>query len=152
MIPMRIVELQADVFVHAAGMNPPVVAHGVNTQGVMGKGVAANVRAYWPELYTQYAQACQNGLLAPGGFLAYPTRTGGWVYNLASQDKPGKHARIEWIIEAVEAMARHAASLGIKRIAMVRIGSGIGGLAWEDVKAALLEAEGDITLDICSLD
>jgi O-acetyl-ADP-ribose deacetylase (regulator of RNase III) len=143
---MRIEHVTGDVFAHAATLPVPAVAHGVNCEGVMGKGVAKTVREYWPELYQTYRQACQSGLVAPGSFLAYRTPRGGWVYNLATQDKPGPHARIEWIIEAVEAMSRHAVSVGVSKIAIVRIGAGIGGLDWASVEAALRAATGAVTL------
>lgn len=149
---MRVREVRGDAMAVAAAMKHPALAHGVNCQGVMGAGFAKQVKAAFPDMFELYRQACHAGALAPTGFLAWQTPRGGWVYNLASQDTPGPDARMEWLVASVEAMARHAAGVGLTEVSMVRIGCGIGGLDWNDVRAALQQAEGDILLTVVSPD
>lgn len=117
------------------------LAHGVNVDGVMGAGVALGFRRNFPGLYKSYRQACRSGQLQPGGMHVFRTRDGRWVYNLASQDRPGPRARIEWIASAAHLALHHADNNGVRLVAIPRIGSDIGGLDWRDVSTTLAEVE-----------
>jgi O-acetyl-ADP-ribose deacetylase (regulator of RNase III) len=68
------------------------------------------------------------------------------VFNLATQHLPGRDARLEWVVTAAELMAKHATSYGLPEIATVRLGCGIGGLDWADVRPALEAIETDLHL------
>jgi O-acetyl-ADP-ribose deacetylase (regulator of RNase III) len=103
-------------------------AHGVNTDGVMGAGVAAVVARKWPHLKYAYVSECRYGRLSPGGM--FPFRTAhGWVYNCASQDRPGANARVEWLRSSLESALAHMASNGVRNLALPVIGGGIGGIS-----------------------
>ncbi len=47
---------KGDVFAHLKGMADSgwIFLHGCNAQGVMGSGVAANVKSLWPAAYSEY--------------------------------------------------------------------------------------------------
>ncbi len=45
---------------------PVVLGHGVNAEGIMGAGIAAQFRARYPEMYNNYASLCNDGSLRPG--------------------------------------------------------------------------------------
>lgn len=125
---------QGDLFSAAV----PALAHGVNVRGVMGAGIATEFRARFPEMYAEYRGLCRDGGLVAGE--VHPWRdpaSGCWVYNLASQDKPGANARLEWLDSSVRAMANHASRHGVAKVAMPRVGCGIGGLRWRDVHRVL---------------
>lgn len=128
-----ILDVVGDVFTVAATLPTPAVAHGVNTKGIMGAGVAKTVKQYWPDMFTEYRSQCVEGLLVPGGLHVWNTSTGGVVFNVASQDDPGPNARLEWIATGITALNSYACQTGLKSVAMVRIGCGIGGLSWENV-------------------
>ncbi len=118
-------------------------AHGVNTRGVMGAGVAAQVRSRFPEVFDSYASACRSGRFQPGMVQRCVTVSGVWVYNLATQDRPGRFARLEWVTASVASMAAHASAAGIEKVGTVRLGCGIGGLDWGVVRSALELVEFD---------
>lgn len=114
------------------------IAHGCNCQGIMGAGVAGIVSARWPEMYTEYRRLCQAGLLRPGDVYPYVTPDGIIVFNLMTQDFPGKDAKLSWIMASVNSMLYTAWRSGlIKQIRIPAIGAGIGGLKFEDVKKTL---------------
>ncbi|MGH7888426.1 MAG: macro domain-containing protein, partial [Candidatus Binatia bacterium] len=48
-------DAQADAHVNA-----------VNTQGVMGEGIALQFKTKWPEMYLAYRSACEAGEIEPG--------------------------------------------------------------------------------------
>lgn len=114
------------------------VGHGVNIRGFMGAGVAKEFRLRYPEMYETYRVACIRGELRAGAVMPWQNPTNGhWVYNLASQDEPGAHARLEWLDSSVRSMVEHASRHGVPKVALPRIGCGIGGLDWAEVEGVL---------------
>ena len=133
---------QGDLFFSRA----QAVAHGVNIKGFMGAGVAKEFRIRYPVMYSEYKALCvSDGLPAGGVFPWRDAESGRWVYNIASQDEPGPHARLEWVESGVREMIAHATDMGVGTIAMPRIGCGIGGLRWSDVERVVSQvaAESD---------
>lgn len=108
------------------------IAHGCNCRGVMGAGVAAQIRRLYPDAYEAYRSACEAGSFSLGS-----AQRVGRVWNLATQFDPGPFARLDAIDSAVRAMV---AEQGTGVVAMPRIGAGIGGLAWSDVRRIVTRA------------
>ena len=137
----------------------PAIGHGVNVDGIMGAGVAKIVRDRYPSAYSYYADQCEKGLLEPGemnGWLtAHPdSKKMVVIYNLASQDRPGPNAKYEWTMQSVNSALHNCRALGYTKLALPRIGCGIGGLSWEVLKpmlSVLTIAYPDIELEIWSL-
>lgn len=133
-------EYMGDLFASDA----PALAQGVNVDGVMGAGIAVAFRRRFPGLYEDYRAACQSGRLEAGGLHTWrDPQSGVIVFNMASQDRPGANARLEWVDSSARAALRSAEQMGVDRIALPRIASGIGGLQWVDVRAALTSAAAD---------
>lgn len=112
----------------------PALAHGCNCIGVMGAGIALQFQQRYPVMYSHYRELCKNNQFKPGNCFPYKTNDGRWVYNLASQDKPGPRALCTWIRTALQTAIQHAEENGVTAIAMPRIGSGLGGLDWRVVE------------------
>lgn len=124
-----LIERKGDLFTSTAA----AYAHGVNTAGLMGAGIAVNFKHAYPLMYRVYRHACKTGVLIPGDILAW-TEGNRTVYNIASQDKPGRNARLEWFESGLIAALEMAGRENTDTIAMPRIGCGIGGLDWVDVR------------------
>ena len=116
------------------------LGHGVNCKGVMGAGIAKAFRDKFPENYSVYKSYCNLKVLRPGGFLPVQDR-GRFIYNIASQYRPGADARYEWLFDGCKAAAEHAVSIEVDSIAIPLIGCGIGGLEWQGVETCLLAIE-----------
>jgi O-acetyl-ADP-ribose deacetylase (regulator of RNase III) len=125
--------------------NEAAIAHGCNTQGVMGAGVARLVRDNYPSVYREYRLACNGRSFVVG------TAQAVWsdpredaddrlIYNLGTQRHPGKDATVWGVFLSFANMAEDAFARGINAIAIPRIGCGIGGLKWPDVFEAIEEA------------
>jgi len=113
-----------------------VIGHGTNCKGVMGAGVAAIVRENFPTVYEQYKKQYEAGELIPGdasGFLTVRPGTdrGIWVFNLNAQDEPGPNAKLELVVESMRHMLDAVEDMGSPKVAIPRIGCGIGSLSWE---------------------
>lgn len=118
-----------------------IIAHGVNTRGVMGAGIAAAFRGRWPQMYRDYRDVCQSGELVPGDVFFWTAPDGLVIANMATQDDPGPNARLEWVESAALRVASYTSRLGDVRVALPRIGCGIGGLEWKDVTWTLDRVE-----------
>jgi O-acetyl-ADP-ribose deacetylase (regulator of RNase III) len=130
----------------------PALAHGVNTQGVMG-GIAAQFAARYGGLERDYDYHCFRGGFLPGDIYVWegtvplePT-----IYNLATQDAPGPNARIEWVAFALANMATDLRDRRITRVAMPRIGCGIGGLTWEQVEPFVATLAEHVDVEVWTL-
>ena len=118
------------------------IGHGVNCRGAMGAGVAKIVRKKYPEMYSAYRNECKSGRLMPGGvFPWFDEASGLWIYNMASQNRPGPAARLNWLADTASATLDHAAAHGVSQVSIPQIGCGIGGLKWVDVAKTLQEVE-----------
>lgn len=123
----------------------PALGHGVNICGVMGAGVAVLFKRNFPEIFPPYAKACSDNTLKPGENFPVKTQSTGpdgkteWVFNISSQDLPGRYARMDWLEKGVEEAFVFCEENEISGFAIPRIGVGIGGLNWEAVKNKLIE-------------
>ena len=123
--------------------NERVIAHGCNCHGVMGAGVAAIVRSRYPYAYNAYVSECDYGGFYPG--VAQPVdcrktvdEDSFWVYNLATQNAPGRNAQYWMVEQAFRNMKNHMDFVGNQRVAMPMIGAGIGGLEWKRIHDILV--------------
>ena len=125
-----------------------VIAHGCNTQGLMGAGIAKQVRDQFPAAYSAYTAACRSKAFTVGTAQRVCVDPNGnrpnVIYNLGTQQNPGRDATTWGIFlsfaNMFESMRRHDEHRS--RVAIPRIGAGIGGLNWtDDVLPAINEAQ-----------
>lgn len=140
-----------DIFAVRAPEQVLVIGHGVNTQGLMGAGFAAQIAARFPDVKSAYIDACRHphacSRLRPGAAQIVAVAGQGTFYiaNVASQDFPGAHASETWLGEALADMYRRL-DVGLHRVTvrLPLIGAGIGGL--DPVRAAWIIAETAVTV------
>lgn len=123
------------------------IAHGCNTQGLMGAGVARLVRDQHPDVYDAYKAACDSSMFRLGTAQAVwsdPMFSAGahdrLVYNLGTQRHPGPDATKWGVFLSFANMSEDARARGIEAIAIPRIGAGIGGMHWDDVEISIQSA------------
>ena len=116
----------------------------VNTEGVMGKGVALQFAKKYPDMLAAYKKACQAGEVRPGrmhiferGEMFKPR----YIINFPTKRHWRSPSRLEDIETGLQALAGEIERLHIESIALPPLGCGQGGLNWGDVlpriKAAL---------------
>lgn len=114
-----------------------VIGHGVNTEGLMGSGIAVLFRERFPKMHKEYVSVCKNRLLLPGDI--FPFEEDGYtILNIASQKKPGRDATLERLESGILKSIEFCEQNGHKGFAIPRIGSGIGGLKWKSEVVPLL--------------
>lgn len=118
----------------------PDIAHGCNTQGLMGAGIAGVIAKQYPHVLEHYFAKCKRGEFHLGSALpiivqenhAYRT-----VWNLGTQVKPGREATIWGVMLSFGNMLEQMKAWNVNRVAIPRIGTGIGGLKWEAVEQTI---------------
>ena len=127
----------ADLFV----ARTDAIVNPVNCRGVMGKGIALEVKRRYPNSYRRYKEACDRGKLRPGILLYVPGEDGERnLIHFPTKDHWAKPSRLEWIESGLEYLKQHYAQWGLRSIAMPQIGCGLGGLKWEQVKPRITAA------------
>jgi O-acetyl-ADP-ribose deacetylase (regulator of RNase III) len=125
--------VQGDLF-SAPGLD--ALAHGCNCAGAMGKGIAAEFRKRSPQMYAEYKARCAEGRFNPGDVFTWAS-TRPIIFNLGTQRTWRTKAELADVKTALEAMVRLAEQAGVRRVGLPRIGAGLGGLSWPDVRAEL---------------
>lgn len=132
---------KGDVFTTEAAY----IGHGVNLQGLMGRGIAKTIRETYEDSYNEYKNACQSGDLSLGSVLI--TDEGERrIVHLATQTFPGPDARYDAVFDATIEAAQIITNECLKYdrspvLAIPQIGCGIGGLSWEKVETLLKAVE-----------
>ena len=120
----------------------PALAHGCNCAGSMGKGIAAEFRRRWPDMYEAYRARCKEGRFRPGDVFTWDA-DGKTIFNLATQRSPRPSARLEYIDDSLRKAITIAEARRIRTVGMPRMGAGLGGLNWSDVKGVIEAIAGD---------
>lgn len=112
-------------------VNSVAIAHGCNICGVMGGGIAYDVKRIFPDMYEEYHQLCKNHKIGAGDIFTSVQQLNGrpiTVYNLMSQTGLNG-ADIKFMAMAFERMFEHANKNGIETIYIPMIGAGLGGIS-----------------------
>ena len=125
------------------------ICHQVNCQGVMGSGVASQIRAKWPNVYSEYLEKCKNNpssaLLSSIQFIKIADweeegfrPSGQWVVNMFSQENYGyddiQYTSYDAFWECLNWL-KSCTSPKYDTIAFPKgIGCGLGGANWDVIE------------------
>jgi O-acetyl-ADP-ribose deacetylase (regulator of RNase III) len=105
----------------------------VNTEGVMGAGLAQAFRARYPEMFREYRERCRRGEFKVGSLMLWrgPDR---WVLNLPTKTSWRLPSELDYIRQGLLQFRAEYRSLGIRSVAFPALGCGRGQLAWTSVQ------------------
>lgn len=108
----------------------------VNTVGVMGRGIALRFKQAFPENFQAYAAACKDREVDPGRMFVYETGQlkPRWIINFPTKKHWRGKSRMEYIEAGMDALVEEIHKRGIRSIAIPPLGSGLGGLDWNQVR------------------
>jgi O-acetyl-ADP-ribose deacetylase (regulator of RNase III) len=116
-----------------------VIVNPVNIQGVMGKGLAAEFKKRYPEMFQQYRRECQSGRLRIGRPTLF-TKSTPWILNFPTKDWTDVPSKLEDIEQALTYLVENYQKGNITSVAFPKVGCGEGGLSWQDVGPVLARA------------
>lgn len=113
------------------------IVNTVNCVGIMGRGIALQFKNAWPENFKAYKAACDREEVQPGRMFIYDTEqlaAPRYIVNFPTKRHWKGKSRMQDIDAGLEALVRDIARLGIRSIAIPPLGSGLGGLEWDEVR------------------
>jgi O-acetyl-ADP-ribose deacetylase (regulator of RNase III) len=119
------------------------IVNTVNTVGVMGKGLALQIKNAFPDVFSDYARACKQGTVEVGRMhVVKRTEPPSFVINFPTKKHWRNPSKLEYIQSGLADLVRQVRKLGIESIAIPPLGCGLGGLDWNEVKPLIVEAFG----------
>jgi O-acetyl-ADP-ribose deacetylase (regulator of RNase III) len=130
--------------------NLHALAHGCNTAGVMGAGIALEFRKRYPPMYEIYRAMCGTGDFRLGTAFAWTEELDmrPLIFCMATQPTPGPTASLDAIRTSLTQVLTECEALGVTEVGMPRIGAGLGGLDWADVSKVVTEVAHDSPVDV----
>jgi len=116
--------------------NAQAIVNPVNTVGVMGKGLALQIREKFPNVYNIYRNACKLGKVQIGkmfvvstGLDSYPE----YIINFPTKKHWKEKSKLWYIQQGLDDLIEVIQQRNIHSIALPAIGCGLGGLDWNVV-------------------
>jgi len=119
------------------------IVNTVNCVGVMGKGLALQYKKAFPDNFKEYKSACDKQFVTPGKM--FITRyddiiESKFIINFPTKKHWKGASKIEYIDEGLDDLISQIKKLKITSVAIPPLGSGLGGLNWQEVKSKIVDA------------
>lgn len=119
------------------------IVNTVNCVGVMGRGIALQFKKAYPDNYKAYSLACRHKEVVPGKMFVFKTGeilNPKFIINFPTKRHWRGKSRIEDIELGLIDLRNVIEKNNIKSIAIPPLGSGLGGLNWNEVKSLIKNA------------
>ncbi|MGE3166064.1 MAG: macro domain-containing protein [Planctomycetota bacterium] len=130
------------------------IAHGIAPNEHFDQGLALGLRQAWPSMARDYRHYCHQSHPKPGELWTWGGVGGVRIFNLLTQEgdhtpssKPGR-ATLANVNHCLRRLRHELETQGIDSLAMPRLATGVGGLAWSDVSPLVKQHLGDLKLPI----
>lgn len=144
---MKIIEKKGNIF---DSLTDALVVP-VNTKGVLGAGLAKQVKTFYPAPCYLYQDACRENLLEAGSVLAVSNANSFCAYNkivfVATKDDWRKPSSYDIIEKCVKNLKLYLYGANLYSIAVPALGCGLGELDWKIVKELILRTFRNSKLD-----
>ena len=110
------------------------IVNTVNTVGVMGAGIAKEVKLTYPEVFAQYKDACLRSEVVIGRVLAIRANDGTWILNIPTKKHWKQPSNPEWVRAGLIDLSSIISKLEVKNIGMPFPGCGHGKLKRYDIR------------------
>jgi O-acetyl-ADP-ribose deacetylase (regulator of RNase III) len=123
----------------------------VNCVGVMGKGLALEVKKAFPNVFKEYKDWCDIGMIAVGCTTIHKTgvRYPRYVINFPTKQHWKSPSEMKFIRNGLTSLVidiKERPTKDIMSIAVPKLGCGNGGLQWTDVKPLIIAAAAELPL------
>jgi len=121
--------------------NVDAIVNPVNTVGVMGKGLALQVKNTFPRAFMSYKIACLRGDVSVGKMYVHVDEITYQPYaiiNFPTKSHWRESSRLEYIVEGLTDLIKIVREMNLKSLAIPKLGCGCGGLDWNIVKQLII--------------
>lgn len=115
------------------------IVNTVNCVGIMGKGLALNVKHVYPECYDDYKHACEQGKVRVGKMHVFKRQDGKYIINFPTKTHWRLPSSKYYIESGLTDLVDVINELKIKSIAIPPLGCGNGGLMWSEIRQIIVE-------------
>lgn len=119
------------------------IVNNVNCVGVMGKGIALEYKIRFPEMFKEYSRFCFDNKIKPGTLHLWKKSTP-WILNFPTKNHWKYPSKIEYVISGLIKFSECYKDHNITSIAFPELGTGAGGLEWDDVKSFMYKILGPL--------
>lgn len=119
----------------------------VNCVGYMGKGIALQFKQAFPQNFKAYQRACKTEEVQPGKMFVFETGNlvnPRYIINFPTKNHWRGKSRMEDIEQGLQDLIAIIRKLSIRSVAIPPLGSGLGGLDWQQVKPRIEAAFADL--------
>src|SRR5580704_7981384 len=112
----------------------------VNTEGVMGKGIALQFSKKFPEMFDHYRKACESGQLRLGKMHVFERNdllNPRYIINFPTKGHWRSRSRLKDIEDGLAALVEEVRNRNIRSIAVPPLGCGNGGLEWNEARSVI---------------
>jgi O-acetyl-ADP-ribose deacetylase (regulator of RNase III) len=123
----------------------------VNTEGVMGKGIALQFKETFPENYRLYRIACKLNEVTVGKMFVTETHQlmgPRFIINFPTKDHWKEKSKLSYIKDGLDDLKSVLTELKIESLALPPLGCGNGGLDWDVVRPIIEKELADLELPI----
>jgi O-acetyl-ADP-ribose deacetylase (regulator of RNase III) len=130
------------------------LAHGVAPDDHFDTSLALQLREQWPALAKDFRHYCHGHHPKPGELWVWPAANGVRIISLLTQEPAPSHnqkpdkATLANVGHALHALRRLIEKENLESVALSRLATGVGGLAWEDVKPLIEKHLGDVKIPV----
>ena len=118
------------------------IVNTVNCVGIMGRGLALQFKNKFPQNFKEYQLACKNKEVQLGKMFVHQTGqliNPKYIINFPTKGHWKQNSKIEDISNGLDDLTTIIEKYSIKSIAIPPLGSGLGGLDWNQVKKLIEE-------------
>lgn len=98
-------------------------------------------------MYAEYKRRCADGRFGLGDVFVWDTKEV-TVFNLGTQQSWRSRADLSAIDRALRKMVQTCEERGVETVGLPRIGAGLGGLPWADVRALVASVGATTTVEL----
>ena len=141
-------EVQGDILLTGA----QAIAHGVSPNDPMSQGLALSLHQEYPAMHKDFHHWCHQHHPKPGEAWMWGGTGGVRIVNLLTQEggygagsRPGK-ATASNVSHALRALKKIIKKEKFTSVAIPRLGTGVGGLDWDEVRPLIQKHLGDLEI------
>lgn len=130
------------------------IAHGVAPDDDFKNGLAQALRERWPGMARDFRHHCHTSHPKPGQAWLWGGPGGVRIVNLMTQERPDRHgshpgkAHLEHVNHCLRALHRLIVEEQLTSVALPRLATGVGGLAWDEVRPLIQRHLGELPIPV----